>query len=214
MEKHYGIVEWVEFARGMVSQDTQASMANHLMAGCSDCQKTADFFQKLARVCRDMVPDNVPDAVVERARSIYPRSLPGQPEQTTRIPVELIYDSRLTPAPAGLGASKDLGWRILYRASDCSLDFRVEPELRTSRITVVGQILTDRSPQSEMSNLSVVLKSGKTTIAETLSNQFGEFQMECEQRKQMHLCIYLRGGAQLIEIPLHRFAKDKGSERN
>jgi hypothetical protein len=210
MAKHYGIVEWMAFARGVVPPAKQERMSEHLHEGCADCQGAADFFERLVSVCRDMIADDASDALIQRAQSIWPRSTPRQAESAVRIPVELLYDSSLAPAAVGLRASEVAGCHILYRAGDYSLDLHVEPEARSSRISVIGQIMKLNSERVEMSNITVALKWGTTRIAETLSNQFGEFQIGCEQRKQMQLCIYLEPFARFIEVPLPRFANENG----
>ena len=187
-------------------------MSSHLNEGCSDCRKIAAFFEKLANVCRDMVPDEVPDSIMERARAICPQTVPRHSGAARRISAELIYDSSLAPAPMGLRASKAIGSRVLYRAGNWSLDFHLEPGLQSSRVSVVGQILSEGEPGS-VSNVPVALRSGATTVTETLSNQCGEFQMECKRHKTLRLCIYLERDRQFIEVPLQLSGNDTSGER-
>ena len=187
-------------------------MSSHLNEGCSDCLKTAAFFEKLANVCRDMMPDDVPESMVQRARAICPQTVPRQSGANRRIPAELIYDSSLAPAPVGLRASKVPGCRVLYRAGNWSLDFHLESGLQPSQISVIGQILREGEPQS-VSYVPVSLKSGAATVTETLTNQFGEFQMECRRRKSLRLCIYLERDTQFIEVPLQISGNDRIGER-
>ena len=212
MRTHYGILEWMEFARGMVPEETRSRMSSHLNEGCSDCRKTAAFFEKLANVCRDMLPDEAPDSMLQRARAICPQAVPRPAMAARRIPAELIYDSSLAPAPMGLRASKVTGSRVLYRAGNWSLDFHLEPGLQSSRVSVIGQILSEGESGS-VSNVPVALRSGATTVTETLSNQFGEFQMECKKHKNLRLCIHLERDTQFIEVPLQLSGKDTSGER-
>lgn len=212
MRAHYGILEWMEFARGTVPEETRSRMSSHLNEGCSDCLKIAAFFEKLANVCRDMIPDDVPESMLERARAIYPQTLQRQSRVPRRIPVELIYDSSLAPAPLGLRASKATGCRVLYRAGNWSLDFHLEPGLQSSQISVIGQILNEGEPQS-VSHVPVALKSGAATVTETLTNQFGEFQMECKRRKSLRLSIYLERDTLFIEVPLQMAGSDRIGDR-
>jgi hypothetical protein len=158
---------------------------------------------------------DVPDEVVRMARSVFPIQFSGRPKRSFRIPAELIYDSFLAPAAAGLRASWQVGWQALYHAGDCSLDLRIEPELRSSRAAVIGQISNHIVPDTRMSGIPVCVKSGKLIVAETRSNQFGEFQMEYEQQNRLQLCVYLEGGAKSIRVPLKRFAAEKpvGTDR-
>ncbi|HTS30063.1 MAG TPA: hypothetical protein VMH81_29530 [Bryobacteraceae bacterium] len=91
------------------------------------------------------------------------------------------------------------------------MDLRIEPDLGSSRASVIGQISNHVSPEIEMSDLPVYLRQGKTVLAEARSNRFGEFQMEYEQQRKMQLCIYLQGGSQCIQVPIKRLAADKRS---
>ena len=108
-----------------------------------------------------------PDAVVRRARAICPGRIAERPKRAFRIPVELIFDSFLVPAPAGLRASWQVGWQALYRAGNCSLDVRIEPDLRSSRAALIGQVSNHVTPEVEMAGVPVCLRSGKQVVAET-----------------------------------------------
>jgi hypothetical protein len=160
----------------------------------------------------------VPESTVRLARAIFPVRVQQRPERGNRVPIELIFDSFLAPSAVGLRATWQLGWQGLYRAGDCSVDLRIEPELNSSRAAVVGQITNHVLPELEMGNLPVCLRSGKLVVAETLSNRFGEFQMEYAQHPQLRLCIGLQD-SKSIQVPLRKFisdqpvAKNRGSSR-
>jgi len=213
--KHYGVAEWVDFARGLVSSEDGLPMRNHLAEGCSECQDLANFCESLTGIRRQMATSVPPEWVVRNAKAIFPMHSVVEPKRAFRIPVQLIYDSLLAPEPAGLRATWQVGWQALYRAGDCSLDLRVEPELSSSRAAVIGQISNHVEPGSHMENLPVYLKSGKSVVAETRSNRFGEFQMEYEQQGRLQLCVYLQEGSKCFQVPLKKFAAEKplGAER-
>jgi hypothetical protein len=206
---HYGIGQWVDFARDLAPEPDSVSMRNHLAEGCPDCREVEEFFQKLGSVCRNMAGSEAPERVVRYAHAIFPMRQPARPKRSLRIPIQLIYDSLLVPAPAGLRASWQVGWQALYRAGDCSLDLRIEPELQSSRAAVIGQISNHLLPEIEMGNIPVYLKSGKFVVSETLSNRFGEFQMEYEQRGRLQLCVYLDNGSKYVQVPLKKFAAER-----
>ena len=168
----------------------------------------AGFCEKLSSICSGMSAMPVPDVAVQRARSIFPTKHPRQLKHVFRVPIEMIFDSFLVPSPAGLRASWQVGWQALYRAGECSLDLRVEPELHTCRAAIIGQVSNHEAPETEMVNLPVCLKSGKEVVAETRSNRFGEFQMEYEQQKRLQLYVYLDGGTRCIQVPLKRFVAE------
>ena len=209
--KHYGTAQWVDFTRGLVAAGLRREMQEHLADGCTDCRASMNFYQRLAGVSGRMSKSTVPDDVVRSARAIFPARSVEKPRLGARIAAELIYDSFLVPVPAGLRSTWQVGWQGLFRAGDCSVDLRVEPELRTSKASVVGQISNHVLPGVEMGDLPVYLKAGKLVVAETRSNRFGEFQMEYEQQGRLQLCIYLDGGAKCIQVPLKKLAADKSS---
>ena len=149
----------------------------------------------------------VPESAVRLAKAIFP-----VPRKTARrpflVPCELVFDSFVAPSPSGLRASWQVGWQGLYRAGDCSLDLRIEPELKSSRASVIGQITNAERPESEMNNIAVCLKAGKEVVASTVSNRFGEFQIEYEQQARLQLCVFLEGGARRIQVPLKKLTTD------
>ena len=213
---HYGVSRWVDFARGLASNDDVDVMRGHLSEGCADCQDMVEFTQALSRICGQMETGQVPEAVLRNAKAIFPTQTVLDPGRTMRIGVRLIYDSLLSPEPAGLRTSWQVGWQALYRAGDCSLDLRVEPELSSSRAAVIGQISDYTAPENNMENIPVLLKAGRSVVAETRSNRFGEFQLEYEHQGRLQLCVYLENGAKRIQVPLKKLAADRslGGVRN
>ena len=167
------------------------------------------FCERLSSVCADLALAETPEWLAARARAICPTLVRERAKRAFRIPVELIFDSFLVPSPVGLRASWQIGWQALYRAGDCSLDVRIEPDLRSSRAALIGQLSNHVSPETQMGGIAVLLKSGKQVVAETRSNSFGEFQMEYEQQKRLQLCIRLDGGARSIVAPLRGIAGGK-----
>lgn len=212
--KHYGIARWVDYARGLTPEQEGNTMREHLASGCPECRQALGFCEKLARVCLAMAPRRAPEAAVRNARAIFPVRWPDGPQRAVRIPIELVYDSFLVPAPAGMRASWQVGWQALYRAGDCSLDLRIEPDLQSSRAAVIGQISNHRVPEVEMANIPICLRSGRLVVAETVSNRFGEFQMEYEQQGRLQLCVYLDGGARRMQVPLKKLVADKHAGRD
>ena len=205
---HYAIDEWVDFSRGLVGGEDGARMRAHLVGGCVDCSRLSEFTTKLAQACINSASSQVPESALRLARAIFPVRVPDRPRRGNRIPIELIFDSFLVPMPAGLRATWQVGWQGLYRAGDCSVDLRIEPELKSSRAAVIGQITNHVMPSVSMSNLPVSLRAGKQVIAETLSNRFGEFQMEYEERARLKLCINL-ADAKVIQVPLKKLAEEQ-----
>jgi hypothetical protein len=211
--KHYAIDQWVDFTRGIVSGADTAQMLAHLQSGCADCRRLSDFTSKLSNTCTGLASAPVPDYAVRLARAIFPIRMQDRPKRGSRLPIEMIFDSFLVPSMAGLRSTWQVGWQGLYRAGDCSVDLRIEPELKSLRAAVIGQITSHVQPAVEMGNLPVSLRAGKVVVAETTSNRFGEFQMEYDQQTQLKLCIYLRD-SKSIQVPLRKFTSDQPATKS
>jgi hypothetical protein len=210
---HYGIAQWVDLARGLAPRNEQIAMQEHLAAGCSRCAQMVEFCDRLARTCSGMAT-RAPDFVVRRAREICQKRLPDHPQRTIRIPVELVFDSFLAPATAGLRGAWQRGWQALYRAGNCSLDIRIEPELHSPRASVIGQIFNHVQPETQLADVGVCLKSGRSVLVATCSNEHGEFQMEFQPQSRLQLCIFLDGGCKRIQVPIRRLTEDSPRRMN
>ena len=207
--KHYAIDEWVDFTRGIVAGEPAAQMLAHLEGGCADCRRLCDFTSKLSTTCAGVASAAVPEYALRMARAIFPVRMQDRPKRGSRLPVEMLFDSFLVPSMVGVRSTWQVGWQGLYRAGDCSVDLRIEPELKSSRAAVIGQITSHVQPAIEMGNLPVCLRAGKLVVAETTSNRFGEFQMEYDpQQTRLRLCIYLRD-SKSIQMPLKKFTTDQ-----
>jgi len=211
--KHYAIDQWADFSRGLSTDVSRTEMHHHLATGCHKCRGLADFNSKLTVTCASMATQTAPESMVRLARAIFPVRMRNRPRGGSRLPVALIFDSFLSPAPVGLRSSWQMGWQGLYRAGECSVDVRIEPELKSRRAAVIGQITNHQMPESEMGDLPVSLRSGKLVVAETRSNQFGEFHLEYDQQARLQLCIGLRD-SRFIQVPLKKFTSDQSAAKS
>jgi hypothetical protein len=203
--KHFAIEQWVDYSRNLVEPEVRARMEDHLGSGCVACHKLAGLTDRVAVTCTWMATVEVPESAMRLARAIFPVRVPDRPRRGTRLPIELIFDSFLAPSPAGLRSTWQIGWQGMYRAGECSLDLRIEPELKSPRAAVIGQIANHIAPSLEMSNLTVSLRAGSRIVAETVSNRFGEFQLEYEQQPQLKLVVHL-ADSRTIQVPLKRLS--------
>ena len=148
--KHYAIDQWADCTRGLLADREQEQMQAHLVGGCLKCRVLWDFTTKLGYICDSIATSPVPESALRLARAIFPVQVHDRPQRGNRLPIELIFDSFLVPSPVGLRTSWQIGWQGLYRAGDCSLDLRFEPELNSSRAAVIGQIANRFLPQESL----------------------------------------------------------------
>jgi len=207
--KHYGIAQWADFARGIVPKITDQGMRDHLMEGCAECGDMADFCRKLQAVSMQAASHPAPEWVVRSAKAIFPVETRPPRKRTMRVAIELVYDSFLLPAPSGLRSSWQVGWQALYRAGDCSVDIRIEPELASPRAAIIGQISNNALPDQRLEGVPVCLKLGKLVVAETRSNRFGEFLMEYEQQDRLRLWVYLEDRSKHFQLPIKKLTSER-----
>src|SRR5258708_621168 len=113
--KHFGMAAWTDFSRGLVLEDVSAVMEAHL-AGCANCTDIALFLNKMTTVSSRLGTVTAPADAVRLAKALFP--VRPVPKRITRILAELIFDSHLAPAPAGIRSTWNVGWQCLYRAGD------------------------------------------------------------------------------------------------
>ena len=70
--KHYGIEQWADFTRGLSGLNEHHEMTAHLASGCENCRELAEFTKKLQVTCNSLAVQEVPEAAVRLARSLFP----------------------------------------------------------------------------------------------------------------------------------------------
>jgi hypothetical protein len=69
-------------------------------------------------------------------------------------------------------------------------------------MVLVGQIANQKSPDETMSNLPVILLSGGREVSRSISNSFGEFQMEYVPHSDLRLLVPIESTGQELEVLL------------
>jgi hypothetical protein len=69
-------------------------------------------------------------------------------------------------------------------------------------MVLVGQIANQKTPEQLMSNLPVILLAGEREVSRSISNSFGEFQMEYVPDSDLRLLVPLESTGQELEVVL------------
>jgi len=206
--KHFDIVEWADFVRGIPGGSRQADMEAHLETGCARCRRTVEMFQKLIPIARNEAELEVPEYVVHCARALAALARPERIQVNSRGVSRLVFDSFLEPLPAGVRSQHRVTRQTLYETGDYSVDLRQEFERGSGRVTLVGQIGNRTTPELPVASVPVYLRSGRTVVAHTTSNQFGEFQLAYSPRRNLRLEIPVQANRR------YRVAGTGGSRRS
>jgi hypothetical protein len=192
--KHFNEAAWADFARDLVSPDTQAAMHEHA-AACATCRSTLRIWQEVFSLTKNESQFTPPDDVLRVVKSQFMgASTPGKSR------VRLVFDSLLQPAMAGLrGAASDR--QLLFETDEFYIDLRLEAPRDAARTRLVGQILNRGNDERSTRGTIVYLREGQVPVASTMTNHFGEFQLEFESAPGLNVRI---GGSddQPIILPL------------
>jgi len=201
--KHFTIWDWADFARGVGDHRLRGAMQAHLNSGCPRCDRTVQTLRGINAVARGETAYEPPERAMRYARALY--SL-HRPEKTgfARLIGRLVHDSALAPMPAGMRSElqADAPRHLLYEAAGYYLDVQVEQQPESGRVSLVGQIAARNNPEANTANLPVWLLDKSSLVASTVSNRFGEFQIEGVPARNLLLRVPLPDVGRRLEVSL------------
>lgn len=213
--RHYEVGEWADYTRNLLSRDDRAEMEQHIAGGCAECAATLAFLQKVSETASaEHIYESASSALSAAARRAFVKPQPSASgleriaSALQTLVARLTYDSALDLQPAGARSSRAAGRQMLYEAGDFSLDLRVDRERDSMQVTLVGQIASQKDAKSQLANLPVELVSGKKIIAQTTSNEFGEFSLEYVPRRNMWLSVPMTSAGIRLEVPLKKLVEE------
>jgi hypothetical protein len=199
--RHFSLEKWADFVRDVVGQEERNAMQNHLETGCKECAKEFRTWKRIHEAARREDAYRPPERVVRTVKGLG--ALHGRTE-VSRMKAsiaQLLFDSSRSPLPAGVRSGSVAARQLLYGVNNYRVDLRIQPQEDSDKVAVIGQILNSSDPDQAMGPLHVVLRKGKKIIAESVTNQFGEFHLECDLENSLNLQAGLPHG-QVIQIPL------------
>lgn len=200
---HYDITQWVDYIRGLVGPETEVAMRSHLDTGCPACCGTArrlDLVGALARTDHQFEP---PTHLLHFAKAAFSLHKPARVLSLPQLAARLVFNSVDFALAAGTrGLHEDVSRQTLFEAGDFSVHLRFEQASRSARISLVGQIANRRMPEPPMAHVPVLLTRGRTVVARSMSNEFGEFQVEYEPHRALQLQIPVSQGRQRVRLAL------------
>ena len=131
----------------------------------------------------------VPPYIVHNARAVFALQQPERVYVFPRNLARLVRDSFKEPLPAGLRGRHRLTRHALYESEDYSVDLQLEHQDGEATVCMVGQIAHRGEAGRPLANLPVFLMAGKKTVARTLSNSLGEFQIEYVPKQHVSLFV-------------------------
>lgn len=199
--KHFTKEEWADFARNVIGKDKREVMQSHLETGCRQCEGVASLWTRVHEAARREATYEPPEAALRTAKAMY--AIHGK--SSMRVPkptiAQLLFDSLQIPLLAGVRSAAADVRQLLYGSGDYRVDLRLEPQVDSEQISVVGQLLNSVDPSASVDAVPVALLKGSKVVAESTTNRFGEFHLDTELGKNLQLRVSVPQGPE-FSIPL------------
>jgi hypothetical protein len=202
--RHYTLEEWVDFARNVVEGSVKERMQNHLETGCAKCSKELSLWQRFHQIAQRTSDNRQPsEGALRIAKSAF--AAQRAVKAVERLPktaiVELLFDSFHTAALAGVRSAANHSRQLLYGTATYRIDVRIEPQIDSDKVVLIGQVLNSADPNEKLAEVPVTLWKGRKILAASVTNHQGEFQLEAEMDSSFRLMITLPGQRE-VSLPL------------
>jgi hypothetical protein len=213
--KHFTSEDWGDFVRQVTTPEQTVAMQRHLDKACKECSKTMVMWRGVLDISRKEADYQPPEGTIRAVKAYYGSHRPRESAPQVAKIAQLIYDTFRQPLPEGVRASTDSSRQLVYRLGNILVDMRMEPVAAPGRISLVGQVLRSAQADGGLKDVPVLLLRDKNKVAQTTTNDFGEFQFEFDTGQQLHLSIEIgQGIALLIALrnvdPRHKPSPSKG----
>lgn len=195
--KHFSLADWADFARGVADKDRKRAMQTHLESGCKTCNEAAKTWARVHEAAKRERAYQPPESAIRIAKSHLP--LHGKARKASKV--HLLFDSFQNPVAAGVRATVTTARQMLYGVGTYRIDLRMEPQMDSDKVSLVGQILNSADPVKTGAQVTVTLLRDGKVLAQSQTNTLGEFHLECSLEGQLQLLLSLpreRG----VRIPL------------
>jgi len=103
------------------------------------------------------------------------------------IVAQVVYDSFKTPAVAGARSAGVQSRQMLFSANPFQIDVNIEAKPGETLLSVTGQLMDTSQPDSIARGIPVTLSNRRGQTIQTVTNNFGEFHGEIENRGDLEL---------------------------
>lgn len=164
-------------------------MERHLEMGCSQCTHIVAEWQALKRFAVQESHNDAPGDVVAYVKAAFKTLSPRRAPGIVATIAQLVFDSFGEPALAGVRSGSPDSRYLLYKAGPVLIDLNLNLTQSSGHIALQGQVMDSEAEAKGIEEIPVLLQSGQETVARTQTNEFGEFQLECDARKSLQISV-------------------------
>lgn len=189
--------DWIDLARGL-----DAGTAHAKDPLDPDTRNRVKRFERFHSFAQAENANRPPEALLQRVQALASRLPAAKPGRIRTILSTLTFDSAAQPALAGV-RSIEMGVRqMVYEAGGFDIHLRAEPAAVQGALVLVGQVLDPSQSEPPLRQLPVRLLRGKSEMAATVTNELGEFQLECPEMSNAVLEVLLESKELSLQVPL------------
>jgi hypothetical protein len=213
MTTHFSTEQWIDFVNGAGAQSARQEMEEHLGTGCKRCQEVVATWRKVHRAAAREVQFQPPADVVRVVKAAFGTGLESK-AGLAGIIAEVIFDSFRAPAVAGARSAGTQSRQMLFAANPFQIDVNIEAKPGGARLSVTGQLMDTSQPDSIARGILITLSNRRGQIIQTVTNNFGEFQGEIENRGDLELTFTGHGEKPVVVSLRDALSFAPGSTRN
>src|SRR5687768_17302103 len=206
MTDHFSSPQWVDLVRGLLSEDTQTEMEQHLRTGCEACREAFAAWSGFATFAEAEPGFEPPRDAVRVAKTYLSqqhvrggRTVARRRSWGPSMLATLVFDS-MQAAPAGVRAGGGYSRHLLFAAQSLAIDLHIETASKAGWFLLAGQIADGSRPDQLPQRIDLSLVEGDREISAFQTNEFGEFQCTFDRRHDLTLLFALEGGE--VALPL------------
>ncbi len=184
---HYSTEQWIDFVNGTREQSALREMQQHLDSGCKRCKELVAIWQKVQRSAAREAQFEPPANTVRLVKAAFGNAGFESKPGLAGVIAEVIFDSFRTPAVAGARSAGMQSRQVLFSASSFQIDVNIEAKPGETRLSVTGQLMDTSQPDSIARGIPVTLSNLRGQTIQTVTNNFGEFHGEIENRGDLEL---------------------------
>jgi len=184
---HYSPEQWIDFVNGAGQASAQQEMQAHLASGCERCKERVATWRTVQRSAALEAKFQPPVDTVRVAKAAFANAGFEAKPGLAGIVAQVIYDSFKTPAVAGARSAGVQSRQMLFSANPFQIDVNIEAKPGETRLSVTGQLMDTSQPDSIARGIPVTLSNRRGQTIQTVTNNFGEFQGEIENRGDLEL---------------------------
>jgi hypothetical protein len=198
--KHYSAEDWADYVKKQVPKGRLSAMKRHLDTKCKRCSAMVSLWTRVNDAASRPMLLEPPASAVTHVRNAFSVAAESKKLKREATIPRLSFDSLWQPAFAGVRSGFATSRHVTYASGHMSIDMHLEPEPKSERIDLAGQVSLPSSQDRSFPPIPVVV-SGKTgSLATTTTNDFGEFHVAFVPEQGLQICFAIAD--KQIVIPL------------